>query len=119
MSKSLDQLARNLAGGMSRRKAIWQFVSGLGVVAALTGRKAYADDLDQHERRCRDFCHEQAETFKEYCLQASDSCAEGYCADVTLNCGGGIGINGGLGINGTGVISVNGSPYTCVPVYRT
>ena len=42
MSKSLDQLARNLASGMSRRKALWQFVSGLGVVAALTGRKAYA-----------------------------------------------------------------------------
>ena len=42
MRKSLDQLARNLASGMSRRKAIWQFVGGLGVVAALTGRKAYA-----------------------------------------------------------------------------
>ena len=95
MSKSLDQLARNLAGGMSRRKAIWQFVSGLGVVAALTGRKAYADDLDQHERRCRDFCHEQAETFKELCLRASRRCPGGRCAEFTLIHLLEVGVNGG------------------------
>ena len=60
MSKSLDQLARNLASGMSRRKALWQFVSGLGVVAALTGRKAYA-----RSPFCEEFCAAQAEIFYE------------------------------------------------------
>jgi len=51
MHDSFDRLARNLAGGMSRRKALWQFFSGLGVVAAvLTGGTARADD------RCEEEC---------------------------------------------------------------
>jgi len=82
MSKSLDQLARNLASGMSRRKALWQFVSGLGVVAALTGRKAYAHD---HEHRCRDYCREQAEYLERLCMEYSEEyCSHGYCADYSI-----------------------------------
>ena len=42
MSKSLDLLAKNLASGMSRRKALWSFFSSLGVVGIFTGRKAFA-----------------------------------------------------------------------------
>ena len=81
MSRSLDQLARNLASGMSRRKALWQFVSGLGVVAALTGPKAYAHD---HER-CRDYCREQAEYLEHLCMEYSEEhCGQGSCADYSI-----------------------------------
>jgi hypothetical protein len=81
MSKSLDQLARNLASGMSRRKAIWQFITGLGVVAALTGRKAYAEGGNG---RCGFFCDEQALIFAEACYEASAFCPKGTCPEFTL-----------------------------------
>lgn len=96
MKKSLDELARNLASGMSRRKAIWQFVGGLGVVAALTGRKAYADGV------CEGFCEEQAEIFRNLCLQASKRCPSGRCAEFTL-----------IHLLEVGV---NGGPFICVRV---
>jgi hypothetical protein len=129
MSKSLDQLARNLAGGMSRRKALWQFVSGLSVVGFLTARKASAYGFGDS---CADYCQTQADFFKSMCMEASQSCCRGYCAEVsTLSINGGYGISsrpalgingGGFGINGSGGICFNGSTpsgdYTCVPVYR-
>jgi hypothetical protein len=105
MSNSLDQLARNLASGMSRRKALWQFVSGLGVVAALTGRKAFADD---GKYRCEEFCEAQAEIFKHLCMEASEYCKAGKCAEFTL-----IGFNG---LVSGSPVEINGSPWTCVPV---
>jgi hypothetical protein len=108
MSKSLDQLARNLASGMSRRKALWQFVSGLGVVAALSGRKAYAG-----ESCCAEFCAAQAEIFYALCLEASLNCGKGCCAEFSL-----IAFNGGP-VNiaaGTKTINFNGGPFICVPV---
>jgi hypothetical protein len=110
VSKSLDQLARNLASGMSRRKALWTFITGLGVVATFTGRKAYAGGLG----RCAGFCDAQALVFLEMCLEASRSCGTDSCAEYTM-----ISINGGggIGVNGGGGIGVNGSgPFTCVPV---
>jgi hypothetical protein len=102
MSKSLDQLAKNLASGMSRRKALWQFFGSLGVVAAFSGRKASACGPGGV---CREFCEQQAQMFMEMCLEASETCPPGYCAEFTL-----VGFNGGAGI------SVNGSPHICVPV---
>lgn len=108
MSKSLDQLARNLASGMSRRKALWQFVSGLGVVAALTGRKAYA-----RSPFCAGFCAAQAEIFYGLCLEASLCCGRGSCAEFSL-----IGFNGVIGIDAAGpksALSFNGGPWICVP----
>lgn len=117
MSKSLDQLARNLAGGMSRRKALWQFFTGLGVVGALSGSKsAYAVD---HGDSCRDFCDAQAEIFKNLCREASDSCCHGFCAEMSpirFNGSPALNFNGGAKIcfNGT----APGGAYTCVPVYR-
>jgi hypothetical protein len=108
MSNSLDQLARNLASGMSRRKALWQFVSGLGVVAALTGRKAFAGNRHQ----CEEFCEEQAEIFKHLCIEASKYCKSGHCAEWTL-----IGFNGTIAISGDStLIGINGGPFVCVPV---
>ena len=96
MSESLDQLAKNLASGMSRRKAIWQFITSLGVVAAFTGRKAYAVPSGG----CAEFCEAQTLIFHDLCLEASARCRPGYCAEFTL-------------------IRVNGqAPYSCVPVFR-
>jgi hypothetical protein len=96
MSKSLDQLARNLAGGMSRRKALWRFFSGLGMVAALTGRKAYGGWSEP----CSDYCEAQAEIFKSQCLEYSAECDPDYCADMTL----------------LPPIEFNRTPFPCVPV---
>ncbi len=109
MSKSLDQLARNLASGMSRRKALWQFVSGLGVVAALTGRKAYANSPF-----CAEFCAVQAEIFYGLCLEASLNCGPGCCAEFTL-----VGFNStfpiGVTLNST---TINSGPFICVPITK-
>jgi hypothetical protein len=108
MSKPLDQLARNLASGMSRRKALWQFVSGLGVVAALTGRKAYAKSPF-----CAEFCAVQAEIFYGLCLEASLCCGPGCCAEFSL-----ITLNSTTVFAATGTkstIGINGGPWICVP----
>lgn len=106
MSKSLDTLAKNLASGMSRRKAIWQFITGLGALGALSSRQAYANEPDGV---CRDFCREQAEIFKSLCIEASQQCERGTCAELSLLTGGSLQVNGGG-------YSLNGSPFICVPV---
>jgi hypothetical protein len=123
MRASLDQLARNLASGVSRRKALWQFVGGLGILGALTGRKASASGFGGRRNDCLSFCREQAEFIQRVCEYASESCSQGSCAELSLT---GIGINGtgilnfdgagsqAIGINGFGI---NGSPFICVPLY--
>lgn len=115
MRASLDQLARNLASGVSRRKALWQFVSSLGVVGALTGRKAYAD-IRGHHHGCERFCEEQADLFQRICMQASEDCSRGYCAEFSL-----FGINGTMFSAGSTVhaqsgIGINGGLFICVPL---
>ena len=42
MSKALEQLSRNLASGMSRRRALWKLAAGVGVLSFLTTKKASA-----------------------------------------------------------------------------
>jgi len=120
MRASLDQLARDLASGVSRRKALWQFVGGLGILGALTGRKANAIGFGGRRNDCSGFCREQAEFFQRVCEYASESCSQGSCAELSFT---GIGINGTfpigdlsapIGINGFGI---NGSPFICVPLY--
>jgi hypothetical protein len=122
MSKSIDQLARNLAGGMSRRKAIWQFFSGLGVVAAVTGSKTYAVAFNGG---CANYCEAQADIFRNLCMEASQTCCSGYCADISVSISenpvipsthGPLVVNsGGHGVCFNG--STPGGDYTCVPVY--
>ena len=110
MSKSVDQLAKNLAGGMSRRKAIWQFVSGLGVVAAFTGRKAFAGGRTCN-RSCNNFIESQVETFKEMLTEYSQTCPPGYCASFPLL--------EGVTLNSTVLYPVTFNstlPFVCVPV---
>ena len=35
MSKAIEELSKNLASGMSRRRALWRFAAGLGAVGGL------------------------------------------------------------------------------------
>ena len=45
MSKKIEELSKNLAGGMSRRRALWRFVTGVGAVGGvglLASKKAKA-----------------------------------------------------------------------------
>ena len=35
MSKAVEELSKNLATGVSRRKALWRFAAGIGAVAGL------------------------------------------------------------------------------------
>jgi hypothetical protein len=116
MKASLDQLARNLASGVSRRKALWQFVSGLGILGALTGRKASGVPFREPHPYCLGSCQQQADLLLALCLEASESCSEGYCAELCLS---GIGINATtinpIIFNGSEPIGVNGGPFICVP----
>jgi hypothetical protein len=96
---------------MSRRKALWQFVSGLGVVAALTGRKAYAKSPF-----CAEFCAAQAEIFYGLCLEASLCCGPGCCAEFCLN--GSVLINTTLLDTKPTGVGLNGGPFICVPVTK-
>jgi hypothetical protein len=110
MSKSLDQLAKDLAGGVSRRKAIWQFVSGLGVVAAFTGRKAFAGSRNC-QVTCHSFIESQVETFKEMLTEYSQTCPPGYCASFPML--------EGVTMNSTTIITAPYNlsyPFVCVPV---
>jgi hypothetical protein len=84
MSKSLDDLARNLVSGVSRRKAFWQVFTSLGIVAALTGRKASAQS--GQNSGCARFCEQQAALLEEMCTTASKHCPPGSCAEVPFNC---------------------------------
>jgi hypothetical protein len=101
MSKKLEQLSRNLANGMSRRKAFWSFVTGIGAAGTLAGT-AFGDD---HFDDCEDYCEAQAQTFQRICMAAARSCSGDHCPQV-------INFNGGLEIR------LNGSTVICVPVKR-
>lgn len=54
MSAQLEQLSKDLASGVSRRKAFLRFGAGLGAVAIglLTGKKAKADDIGYCDQLC-------------------------------------------------------------------
>jgi hypothetical protein len=69
MNEPMDVLSKELAGGMSRRKALWRFVAGLGAVGVLTGRKAKADT----GLVCEIWCNTQKTFFLNLCLQANAS----------------------------------------------
>lgn len=78
MSKQIEQLSKDLAGGMSRRRAFWRFFGGIGG-ALLAGKAASArGDI------CVEFCHRQGVTGQEFglCVAASAQCPPGWCAFV-------------------------------------
>ena len=55
MAKQLEELSKDLASGMSRRTALWRFVTGLGaaLLAGVTGKPAHADGIGDV---CVDIC---------------------------------------------------------------
>jgi hypothetical protein len=68
MSKQLEELSKDLASGVSRRKAFLRFGAGMGAVALglFTGKKAKADDTGL----CDGFCTESGNYF--YGIQYSN-----------------------------------------------
>jgi hypothetical protein len=68
MSKAIDKLSKELAQGVSRRQAIWSFLTGVGAVGALgvlTGKQAKADS---HENLlCLISCSTQAKAIMGFC----------------------------------------------------
>jgi hypothetical protein len=90
MSKQINELSKNLAGGMSRRKAFGRFLAGIGG-AFLLGKTASAEG----NSICVQFCKYQGLSGREFgkCVSASAQCPQGHCATVA-----------------------NSGQYICVPV---
>jgi len=90
MSKQINELSKNLAGGMSRRKAFGRFLAGIGG-AFLLGKRASAEG----NNICVQYCRYQGLTGREFgkCVSASAQCPPGQCASFA-----------------------NGSHPVCVPV---
>ena len=92
MGKALDDLAKDLATGHSRRTALKRFVMAIGAAAgAQVGRPASAPG----NARCVRSCREQGLRGREFgaCVAASAHCPDGECAFV-----------------------LNGNVVACVPV---
>jgi hypothetical protein len=87
MSKLIDDLSKNLAGGMSRRRAFGRFLAGLGG-ALFLGKRASA-----RSPICAAFCAAQSPHDFGFCVAASAHCPDGECAVIS-----------------------NGGSYICVPV---
>ena len=107
MSKSIDKLSRDLASGVSRRKALWGFVTGLGAVGAIGAfgaKKAKAasnvnllceisctTQAQDLTKACRAFygnnvvrevvCNGVAAVYSQACLAFSAHCRSGFCAE--------------------------------------
>jgi hypothetical protein len=136
MQKSIDLLSKNLASGMSRRKAFWQFITGLGAVGALGSlgaKKASAasnvnllctigcsTQAQEITKVCRAVagnnvvreiaCNAIATEFQNACLQASSRCRSGFCAEF-------VGVNGTSGITTASfnLFESGGGDFTCIP----
>ena len=90
MSRQIDELSKNLARGMSRRKALWRFGVGIGaILAASRSAKAcpsrtchIAGDGDA----CVACCHARGCAHEEFgdCVSA---CVQGLCGGVTCSRG--------------------------------
>jgi hypothetical protein len=79
LSKQIDELSKNLAGGMSRRRAFGRFAAAIGG-ALFLGRKASAGGNNV----CVQFCRYQGLSGREFgkCVSASAHCPDGECAVV-------------------------------------
>ena len=67
MSEKLDRISRTLAGGMSRRKAFWQLLTGAGAatgLALLTPQKAGANAAS-----CPSWCFQQSNIAFTDCME--------------------------------------------------
>ena len=86
MSKAVEELSKNLATGVSRRRALWRFATGIGAIAGLgflTRGKAEA----QPNPFC---CYLEMIDFYEECnsLPPAEQPAEGcfLCAEKVYEC---------------------------------
>ena len=82
MSKHLEELSKDLAGGgMSRRKAFWRFCAGVGG-ALFAAKKASAGITNLDE--CEGFCRDQRLSPLEFdeCIIASALCPRDQCAVI-------------------------------------
>jgi hypothetical protein len=111
MKEIVDRLSKDIAQGVSRRKALWMFLAGTGVLGAFARQKASATPIPPTVL-CSESCDRQALAFLSLCLAASENCPSGYCAEFTL-----------LRLNATAVpLTINGSHLitfdeTCTPVH--
>jgi hypothetical protein len=81
MKQSFDELAENLATGISRRKALQRFAAGLGaaLAAVFTGRPAAAQGNSVCVRWCRDTLGLTGSDLG-LCISESAHCPPGQCA---------------------------------------
>ena len=108
MNDIVDRLSKDMALGLSRRKALWMFLAGSVGLGAFAGKKASASPAPS-KLICAESCALQAEAFLQLCIVASENCPKGYCAEFTL-----------LNVNAT-TLNINGSQIikfdeTCTPV---
>jgi hypothetical protein len=104
MKEIVDRLSRDLALGVSRRKALWMFLAGSTTLGAFGSRKASASSLSlPQEPPCTDFCLQQAEQFLNLCTSSSANCPNGYCAEFTI-----LAVNSNkIHVNGTTVYTLD------------
>jgi hypothetical protein len=79
MSKLIDGLSKDLAGGMSRRRAFGRFLAGIGGALFLGKRASAGNNV------CVQFCQAQGLSGRDFgfCVAASAQCPEGECAVIS------------------------------------
>jgi len=81
MSKHIEELSKDLAGGMSRRRAFWRFCAGIGgaLFAGKAASAAVPVDI------CVEYCRSTSLNLLEFdeCVIASAFCPRGECAMVS------------------------------------
>ena len=93
MENNIDQLSKDLAGGMSRRRAFSRFFAGLAALV-LGGKRAFGQK-GKGNNVCVDLCRHQGLSGSDFgrCVSESAKCPEGQCA-----------------------FSTNGGAFICYPV---
>ena len=75
MNKTMDEFSKNLATGVSRRKALLSFLGGAGALGFLAARKAKAIDFPTNPANCGPFCLEVASFEYSDCVSDGGSFA--------------------------------------------
>jgi len=80
MSKHIEELSKDLAGGMSRRKAFWRFFAGIGGIFLAGKTASAAPPVDI----CVAYCRMESSNLFEFdeCVIASAFCPRGECAVI-------------------------------------
>jgi len=136
MRKEIDILSKNLASGMSRRKALLNFLAGFGAVGALgvlTSKKARANGV---EYICEDICATKmqliltccneavansnpkqlvcnvvATDYYDACIASAAHCPDGTCPGFQI-----AGKDPGVGCAAFDAFIVGAGGFVCIPV---